>query len=215
LDRSEVALVIPALNESQTIASVVSSISKYGAPIVVDDGSIDSTGAVAEKAGAVVVEHVFNRGYDAALNSGVKKAFDSGFNYVVTLDADGQHDPRFIDRFLEEFDKGSQLVVGKRPSRPRIAESVFAGYSNYFYGIDDPLCGMKGYSRALYESLGYVDSFQSIGTELAIYAAKEGFNVSQVSVEILQRQGKPRFGSGLRANLKILRAMILNMAKRY
>jgi len=189
--------------------------SAYGMPIVVDDGSSDDTGTVAERAGAVVVRHERNLGYDAALNSGVKKAFESGYRYAITLDADGQHDPQIVSQFIQKFEQGSQLVIGRRSKMARIAESIFGSYTARVYGIEDPLCGMKGYCWKLYESLGYVDSFNSIGTELALYGAKKGVRISQVNVEVREREGQPRFGSGISANLKILRAMLLGIFKRY
>ena len=98
MDRSRVAIVIPALNESQTIVGVVAAAADYGVPIVVDDGSTDGTAALSIQAGAVVVSHQKNLGYDSALNSGFKKAADLGCEIIVTLDADGQHEPSLIGR---------------------------------------------------------------------------------------------------------------------
>ena len=80
--RSEVALIIPALNESITIGETVRSVAQYGTAIVVDDGSSDDTEAVAKAAGATVVKHPRNRGYDAALASGFAKAAEMGFPYA-------------------------------------------------------------------------------------------------------------------------------------
>ena len=74
MDRLRIALVVPALNEAATIAAVVKGALRYGTCIVVDDGSTDDTADRARQAGAVVVSHTANLGYDAALNSGCKVA---------------------------------------------------------------------------------------------------------------------------------------------
>ena len=70
MDRSRIGIVIPAFNESATIAKIVEAVTKYGVPIVVDDGSTDNTGILASKAGASLVSHRCNHGYDTALDSG-------------------------------------------------------------------------------------------------------------------------------------------------
>src|SRR5713101_5594916 len=100
MDRYRVGIVIPAFNESATIVSVVQSAGRYGGAIVVDDGSTDNTAELAIHAGAVVVSHGRNRGYDAALNTGFKRAAELGTEIIITVDADGQHDPSLIQKFV-------------------------------------------------------------------------------------------------------------------
>lgn len=205
----DLAIVIPAYNESQTIADVVKNASAYGRVIVVNDNSSDQTASIAEKAGAVVVSHEKNRGYDGALDSGFKKAAELGdVKYVITLDADGQHDPKLIQRFRDLFGEGNRMVVGRRPKPARAAEWVFAKYANLFYGIHDPLCGMKGYDISLYRQLGHFDSYQSIGTELMFYGLKNKVQFVEIDVPIRDRIDQPRFGQAFRANMKIMKALL-------
>jgi len=213
MDRSRIGIVIPALNESNTIVKVIKTTIKYGIPIVVDDGSTDDTASLALQAGAVVVSHKRNLGYDAALNSGFKKAVDLENEIVVTLDADGQHDPSLIEKFISEIEYGAEIVIGIRSKRQRLAEHIFAYYTNHYFGIKDPLCGMKAYRLLVYKALDHFDSFESIGTELTIFAAKNGFRMSQININVLDRQGSSRFGKIFSANYRILRAMILSVLK--
>jgi glycosyltransferase involved in cell wall biosynthesis len=211
MDRPRVGIVIPALNESATISAVVSAASAYGTPIVINDGSTDRTAELAANAGAVVVSHAVNRGYDGALNSGFVKAAELGCEIVITLDADGQHDPTLIRRFIDALDTGADVVIGVRSHRQRFAEHLFAAYTKLRYGIDDPLCGMKAYKTSVFNSLGHFDSFGSIGTELAIFAARNGRTISQLSFQVRDRTGASRFGRVLSGNMKILRAMALTV----
>lgn len=211
MDKCRVGIVIPALNESATIVGIVEAVVKYGVPIVVDDGSSDSTGALALNSGAVVVAHKDNRGYDEALNSGFNKAAELGSEIIVTVDADGQHDPLLIEKFIAEIDLGFDVVVGVRNKRQRFAEHLFAWYTFLRFGINDPLCGMKAYKTSVYAKLGYFDSYGSVGTQLMIFAAKRKYHIGQVSFKVRERADESRFGKIISANLKIIRAMLISI----
>jgi glycosyltransferase involved in cell wall biosynthesis len=209
MDRSRVAIVIPAYNETATIAAVVRDVSRYGHAIVSDDGSCDDTAAVSEAAGAIVVRNTVNGGYDRALNAGFAEAAARGFDYVVTFDADGQHDADSVAQVIRRLDSGAEVVVGIRPQKARIAETLFAAVTRARFGIDDPLCGLKGYRMSLYREQGHFDSRGSIGTELMLFALRRGRRVDQMPIPVRERgEGQPRFGRSLLGNLKIVRAML-------
>ncbi|MEJ0037610.1 MAG: glycosyltransferase family 2 protein [Gammaproteobacteria bacterium] len=209
---SRLALVIPALNESASIAMVVRRAAQLGLPIVVDDGSNDATGAIAAAEGADVVRHPVNRGYDGALSSGFARAVQLGCDTIITLDADGQHNPGLITTF-EAALESADVVVGIRDRHQRLAESVFAWLGQRIWGISDPLCGMKGYRIDVYRRLGHFDSYRSIGTELALFAARSGFRVTQVPVPTRPRVGASRFGQLLRGNWMIFRALAIALVR--
>ena len=112
------AAIIPALNAAAHIADVIANVGRHLPPsriIVIDDGSSDGTGKIAADAGAVVVTHEVNRGKGAALKTGFDKAIEMGVEWVVTLDADGQHDPDEIELFLRrQNETGADIIVGNR-----------------------------------------------------------------------------------------------------
>lgn len=207
MDRLRIALVIPALNEAATIAAVVKGAMRHGTCVVVDDGSTDTTADVARMAGAIVVSHATNRGYDAALESGCKAASTISCDAIITLDADGQHNPALLGLFVEALSNGADMVLGVRNQRPRIAEHVFAWYTSWRFGIEDPLCGMKAYRIGVYKALGHFDRQGSIGTELMVFAARKGFKIASVPFIVGERSDQPRFGRKLSANLRIFRAL--------
>lgn len=213
MDRSQVAIIIPALNESPTIEEVVRKSAIFGTPIVVDDGSTDNTAAVAAAAGAIVIKHTHNQGYDASLNSGFRRAAELGMDGVVTIDADGQHDPQLIKQCLDLIDGGADLVIGVRQKCQRFSEYCFALIANALYGIEDPMCGFKGYRMPLYCALGYFDSYRSIGTELALFGVRKGYSFRQIPVHMMERRGRSSFGHGIMANYKIFRALFLGLLR--
>jgi len=207
VERHRIAIVIPAFNEAATIETVVRLAASHGRPIVVDDGSCDGCGELAAKARAEVVRHEVNQGYDDALNSGFARASLLGCEYVITMDADGQHNPELLASFIGELDGGADVVVGVRDRRQRIGEVMFSWAGKLYWGISDPLCGMKAYRVSLYQELGHFDSRGSIGTELAIYAVRKGKRIAQVPVLTRERLDTPRFGTRISANMRIFQAL--------
>ena len=207
MGRFEVAIVIPAYNEANTIRQVIRSISDYGVVIVVNDASEDNTGFVAAKAGAIVINHEVNHGYDKALESGFMRADELGCKYVVTMDADGQHNPDIVEVYIELLNEGAEVVIGTRDKFQRLAEYIFAWVASVKWGILDPLCGMKAYRIGVYRALGHFDSYNSVGTELSIFAVKSEMKIAQLPIKTRERVDTPRFGSRFSSNIRILHSL--------
>src|SRR5271169_6555651 len=115
------AAVIPCLNEGAGIAALVSALrQQVSLVLVVDDGSTDDTALAAKSAGATVIRHERNRGKGAALRSGLSQLFKQGFEWAVTLDADGQHSPEGLPALLRCAEQtGARLVIGNRMDSAR------------------------------------------------------------------------------------------------
>lgn len=209
----KVAAVIPALNESLTIGLLISVVSKYATPIVVDDGSTDSTAAVAKDHGAHVVSHETNKGYEAALVTGFNIATQLGMHYVITLDADGQHDPHLIQCFINELFNGADIVVGERDKFQRIGEYIFSVIGALLWGIQDPLCGMKAYNINCVQPSHFLQNYDSIGSKYAITGSRTGKKIKNMKIITKSRKGRSRFGSGWSANKKILIALYHSLKK--
>lgn len=206
------AIVIPTYNEAETISGLVEKIRRWGTPIVVDDLSTDGSGDIAERAGAVVVRHSVNGGYDRAIQSGFEKADALGMELVATMDADGQHSPDLLGRFISPIENGEvEMVLGIRPRPARPSERLFNMYAWARFGVRDILCGMKAYGIELYRENGRFDGSGSIGTELALFGLRKQVGCITVPVPISPRWGSSRFGARFGANYRILRALMLGM----
>ena len=112
---SRVLAIIPAYEAERTIGGVVEEALKHGPVLVVDDGSSDATSAEAELAGATVERQEPNQGKGAALKRGFQYALDEGYEALLTLDADGQHDPAEIPKLVDVWNSEQpEMVIGAR-----------------------------------------------------------------------------------------------------
>jgi glycosyltransferase involved in cell wall biosynthesis len=203
-DPSSVSVVIPAFNESGSIAGVV-NILRTAAPwreiIVVDDGSTDRTGELAAAAGASIVRHPYNMGNGAAVKSGIRR---SSGEYVLIVDADGQHPPeealRIVSR-LGEYD----LVVGARSAETQATQARRAGndalnrLASYLAGreIPDLTSGFRAArSSGLREFLHLLPNGFSTPTTTTLAFMKAGYAVAFEPIHARQRTGLSKIRLG-------------------
>jgi glycosyltransferase involved in cell wall biosynthesis len=156
-----IVAIIPAYQEAPRVGAVVAGAKAHLPILVVDDGSTDDTAAVAEAAGATVLRRRPNQGKGAALRAGFRWALDSGFEAVLTLDADGQHDPAEIPAFLAARARtGADLIVGWRdfgrmPPIRRLSNRLGGLAFSWAVGrrIPDNQSGYRLVSRPLMEAM--------------------------------------------------------------
>ena len=206
MGRCKNCVVIPALNEEETIYSVVRSMQAFAEVIVVNDGSSDGTEDQIKKAGAILINNDISRGYVASLNSGCRYAVAQGYTNIITADADGEHSPEFIPLLIEKL-KHFPIVVAEREQKNRLSEVVFGLYTNFKFGIKDPLSGLKGYDRKFLVNHGYLGDVVLIGTGPIIQALNKNIPIGKLKIHVNKRGDKPRFGNTLSANFKIFKAM--------
>ncbi|GAB4576897.1 MAG: hypothetical protein Tsb0019_02940 [Roseibium sp.] len=209
MERSRVAIVIPCYNEEKTIGAVVRGCVGSGDVLVIDDGSKDASQAIALKEGAQIVETGGKAGYEGGIEIGLKTAFERGYDVIITIDADGEHDPGLCGAFVKTFrdQPGLGLVAGIREKPQRLAEWIVCYYCRWRFGLNDVLCGMKGYSRDLLA--GYFQSGHPnlINTWPALLWIAKGNAFAQVEVTGTPRTDHPRFSSRFRANKAILKML--------
>ncbi len=195
---AETAALVPAYNAAKHISGVLEAI-KTVLPadriIVVDDGSNDETCLAAGASGVNVVQHPLNRGKGAALTTGFKKALSMGMHYVVTLDADGQHDPAGIPGFARRFaETGADIVVGNRfedladmPWLRKATNWTTSAVTSFFAKQKIP-DSQNGYRMISTRVLAVVECElvrYDAESELLIKAGKRGFRIESVPVETI------------------------------
>lgn len=192
-DRQSIAAVIPAYHEEKHIGDVVRRTrAKIDNVLVVDDGSSDATAERAREADAEVVRHEQNRGKGESIKTGLRYWLDRQFTWVFILDADGQHLPEEIDRFIQAaMSDGASLLIGNRmkdtssmPFVRRFVNRWMSGQISRACGqeIPDTQCGFRMLHRHLIpELLGGSERFD-YETEMLIIASRKGFRIESVPI---------------------------------
>jgi len=191
--------IIPAYNEERRIAKVVLGALEHIPVLVLDDGSQDKTSQIAEKAGAQVIRQAPNQGKGVALRRGFQEALEAGFEAVITLDADGQHDPGEIPGFLDVFRKSKPgLVIGERdfnqiPPVRRLANSLGRWIFSWAVGhpIPDNQSGYRLLSQRMMEAvLGSQESGFEFEVEMIVICLQSGYSLEWVPIKtIYQDEG--------------------------
>ena len=200
---SDVLVIVPALNEAATVASVVTAIRQHldAEVLVVDDGSSDATASVAASAGAIVLSHPFNLGVGAALRTGFRYAREAGFSVALQIDADGQHEPADAKGMIDLIVDGeADVVVGSRFSSGyeigllrRFSMRVLSRRVSRSLGtrITDTTSGFRAFGRPAIEYFAewYPSAYLSDTVEALLLAGERGLRVVEVPVQMHQRQG--------------------------
>ena len=206
MGRSQLAVIIPCHNEASTLGPVVRVAGRSGDVVVVDDRSTDASREIAAGDGAWVIPAAAP-GYDGAIDTGLRYAFAHGYGYVVTLDADGEHDPALVAEFRRRLEAGVELACGYRKAPQRAAEYVAAVLGRGLFGVHDLLCGMKGYSRPVLAAYFQSGAPLLVNMAPAVLWRKAGRPFDQIAVTGVRRLDRPRFGRALAANRAILMAV--------
>jgi glycosyltransferase involved in cell wall biosynthesis len=191
-------VVIPAYNEAPTVGRIVTRARAYAPVLVVDDGSTDDTPRIAHAAGADVVRHGVRSGKGQALRTGIAAARIRGATHMVTLDADGQHDPADVPRLLDAARRCPRaIVVGNRlgPDRPAMlvtrANAIrIAGFFVTFasgVAVTDTQSGFRVYPLALFEDVQPIAGGFVFETEVLVAAAGRGVEIVEIPIGTVPR----------------------------
>jgi len=191
---ASILAIIPAYNEGARVAAVVSGAAQLLPVLVVDDGSTDDTAAQASSAGATILRQSPNQGKGAALRAGFGYALAGAYDAVITLDADGQHDPAELPLFLARFAQSRpDLIIGQRrlrhmPPIRRLAN--YLGRKAFSWAIGQPIpdnqSGYRLISRRLLEEL---ESGQETGfefeMEMIVTCIRRGYALDWVPIRTI------------------------------
>ena len=200
----KVCAVIPAYNEEKTIGDVVNQTKQYVDKVfVVDDGSIDGTAEVARQHGAEVIQHPVNIGIGAAQQTGYDAAINNDFDYIIQLDSDGQHDPKYIPEMLE-IAQSCDMVIASRfkdnnnDGYPFVRKQGISFYSRLTNllantNITDVTSGYRVYRTECIKNIGRLPKTHWAIAQ-TLEAAKKGFKIKEMAVVMpVRKQGESQF----------------------
>ncbi len=224
--RVDVSVVIPCLNEASSLAicieKAVNAFRKAGLSgevVVADNGSTDGSAEIAERQGARVVR-VAERGYGAALRAGIAATRGP---FIIMGDADDSYDFGEVPRFVEKLREGYDVVMGNR-FRGGIQPGAMPRLHKYFGNpgltallnllfhadIGDSYCGMRGFTRALYDRLDVRSAGMEFALEMIIKAAQLGARITEISIVLWpDKRGRAPHLRSFRDGWRSLRFMLL------
>jgi len=192
---TKITAILPAYNEEVSLGSVVLNTKKYvDNVIVVDDGSKDSTVEIAKLAGAEVISHPSNKGKGAALKTGFEAVKES--EIIVTLDSDGQHNPKEIPKLINpiingeaDIVNGSRYINGNKkdtPSYRRVGQTVLDKATNLGCGLEitDSQSGYRAFARHAIPAFRFSSVDFGIESEMLMDAANAGLRIKEVEINV-------------------------------
>jgi glycosyltransferase involved in cell wall biosynthesis len=222
----DVSVVIPCLDEANSLAFCVEKAMNAfrtaglrGEVVVADNGSTDGSIEIAEKLGGRVIR-VEQRGYGAALRAGISAARGA---FVIMGDADDSYDFSEVPRFVEKWKQGYDVVMGNRfrgeikpgamPWHHKyVGNPALSGLLNLFFhaGIGDSHCGMRGFTRAVYDGMDLRSTGMEFASEFVIKAAQLGAKISEIPITLWpDKRGRPPHLRSFRDGWRHLRFMLL------
>ncbi|MBI3008442.1 MAG: glycosyltransferase family 2 protein [Candidatus Omnitrophica bacterium] len=214
-DGSKFLIIIPAYNEAENIPSLIEEIRGYFPTeniLIVDDGSSDRTRDAARVSNVKVITLPFNLGYGDALQTGYKYALRNGYDFVVQMDGDGQHDPAYISSLLDTVRKGdADIVLGSRflgesggykmGILRRTGILLFSAITSIAtrQKITDPTSGFQVINKkvfSFYASDIYPSDFPD--ADVIILSKFYGFRIKEISVKMRESKAKKSMHSGLK-----------------
>jgi len=187
-------VLIPAYNEQFSLAGILDELkSKHLSVLVIDDGSIDNTYEAAKKRADVVIRNKSNLGKGMSLKRGILHLLhEAKFDYLFFMDADGQHSPSDLDKFIEKAKEEAYFIVGNRMSNPLgmpklrvITNKFMSWFISRISGqaIPDTQCGFRMIRREVLEKIKLETNNFEIESEILIKAARWGFPIESVPIK--------------------------------
>jgi dolichol-phosphate mannosyltransferase len=205
-------VALPVFNEARHVCRVLDEVGRYASDIlVVDDGSTDGTSdLLAKRSDVQVARHPQNRGYGAALLTAFAYAQEHGYELLVTIDCDGQHEPQRIPEFFDACTPEVDIVSGSRylaqfegdnappPERRRINEQVTAELNRRLcLNLTDAFCGFKCYRVASLGKMKIAEAGYAMPLEVWVQAAAAELKIIELPVPLIYLEEKRSFGGVL------------------
>jgi glycosyltransferase involved in cell wall biosynthesis len=220
---------IPAYNVSSKIGEIVNRARPYASEVIVcDDGSGDDTAREAQAAGATVIRHRVNKGYGSAVKTLFRTAKEKNADVMVTLDADGQHDPDQIPNIVEPIlTEGFDIVIGSRFINTGGREKV-PSYRSFgiktltlltkvasYRNITDAQSGFRAYSKAALSQIQLYEDGMAVSAEILLRASEQNLSIKEVPITITYDTEGTSTMNPLSHGATVLRSIILFLSIRH
>ncbi|MBI2041597.1 MAG: glycosyltransferase family 2 protein [Candidatus Nealsonbacteria bacterium] len=207
--------IIPAFNEEKTLGGVISDLKKYvNQIIVIDDGSTDKTNQIARSKNIKIYRHLINRGLGGVLKTGIEAALQNGADIIITIDADGQHDPSEIPKLIKPIiEQKADAVIGSRfltrqpmPLFRRVGNIFFNFVTFFLFGAKttDSQSGMRAFSKKGAQSLEIHSNGMEVSSEILKEIKIKKIRMKEVPIKSIYTDYSLSKGQGLLPGIKTL-----------
>lgn len=225
MKQPKIAIVIPAYNEADVIEDVITGLKlelqKAGINyelILVDDGSRDATAEIARQHGAYVISHILNTGSGGATATGLSYAQQSNFDMAVTVDADGQHDPKDVIKGIKLMMEGkSELLIGSRLIDAQGMSKVkvfgnrglsFITYVIFGINVTDSQSGLRVFSKKALDNLKWKTAGYEFCSEMLWRARQQNLKISEYPIKAIYTEYSIKKGQNNWNGINIIKSLV-------
>ena len=227
MDKNDIYVVVPAYNEEEMIGNTLKKLKDEGYKniIVVDDGSRDNTYNIAKEEGVIVCKHIINRGLGGALGTGIKCALEYNPKVIITFDADGQHDPRDIEKVAKPIlNENYDVIIGSRlmdekevKNMPKIKRIGNWGlnFLTYLMGghfITDSQSGLRAFSNKSAKII--IEQLKSnkyeVSSEFVVLIKRNNLKFMELPIKTIYTDYSMARGTNVITGFKILVKLIIH-----
>jgi len=221
VNKSNILIILPAYNEAQVIENVLLDIKKQGYVNIclVDDGSVDNTGEIAQQQGVEILTHPINRGAGAAIQTGITFAKKKGYEFAILIDSDGQHLPEDIENLFKKMQESdADIVIGNRffgsvntVPKIRITYNKIANIITNFFcknNYADTQSGFRLLNRNAIEKINLKNRDFGFCSEMIIEAEKLNLRIEETPIRVLYTEYSMNKGQNLREGVRTARSIL-------
>lgn len=200
-------IVIPSKNEFQSLKKIVNKLREKKLNfVIINDGSTDNTDKYLKENKLNFIKNQISIGYTRSIIKGVKYFRSKNFDYILTMDADGEHNIKYLNKFKKKLNtKDYDLIIANRYYKNRVSEKIVSFFTKHKLAIEDPLSGFKLYKvRTFIENIKYFND-NNFFVDYMAFLVKKNYKVININYhnKILKNR-KSRMGNNFILNLKII-----------
>ncbi len=200
-------IVIPSKNEFQSLKKIVNKLREKKLNfVIINDGSTDNTDKYLKENKLNFIKNQISIGYTRSIIKGVKYFRSKNFDYILTMDADGEHNIKYLNKFKKKLNtKDYDLIIANRYYKNRVSEKIVSFFTKHKLAIEDPLSGFKLYKvRTFIENIKYFND-NNFFVDYMAFLLKKNYKVININYhnKILKNR-KSRMGNNFILNLKII-----------
>jgi glycosyltransferase involved in cell wall biosynthesis len=216
LEQNKIGILVPAFNEANNLKYLIPKLKKLGDLLIVNDGSTDETQILLKSNYCNYISIKRNSGYENTVITGLKYFKKKNVDYVITFDADRQHKINEIKKIKKMISYSNiDLYIFNRKKKNRFSEYILDFIFQKKYNIKDPLSGLKVFSQNSLQEINLNNIKKKFLVDLSYVYFIKKFKIRNIEISTNKRKGKPKVGSALKVNFKILLISIHFLFKSY